>query len=291
MPKRLITYLMSGPAHLPYLVASLSTLRDWAKDATVQVVAWPESHEVVSRMCGDVRLGVDSVVRREPEYRGHCDQFLDKLRLVQSVSGYDSVLYLDADTTVHGPLTPLFEAAERCGFAATQFCDWTMRNGIPRSRVAELLKFPEVPECWVRSAVGTPSLPSVNGGVWAAVPESAALDSWRRWTEPCLSLFIADERVLHVVVAKYRACGYLGVLNGRYNCSPKYQPAGLPDAEVVIRHYHGDSNVRPDKSPYGWELWAPIWRACLDEDLGGCRDWWRGVGNKWMGRLAREGLL
>jgi hypothetical protein len=276
---------MSGPAHLPYLMASLVTLRKhWSGQVIVN--AWPESYRFISDLDSELSVAVQ---QRSPEYRGKNDQFLDKMKVVMQCHPNDVVLYLDADTTIHGDLSPLFESAEKTGFCATQFCGWRSNEGIARGRVADLLKYPKIPKELVQEVIDH-LWPSVNGGVWAAKPTSPVLPLWYEWTKVCIDRFIADECVLHVLMAKFWPDEMYVLQGGRWNCSPleKFQPKGLCDEDVVIRHYHGDSNVRPDKSEKGFRLWWPIWEECLRKDVGGCRGWYQGVGNKWMDGLYRE---
>ena len=294
---RLVVFLVSGRPHLPYLICSLRTLREhWS--GPVMVAAWPESYEVVAQIASDYAIHAEAV-RREPEYRGHCDQFLDKIQLVREQRNSRAVLYIDADTTIHGPLDVLFEKAESCGFCATQFNDWTMgKNGIPQSRIKTLLEFPEIPRELIEAAVGA-AWPSVNGGVFACHPQSPVLEEWHRLAYAARRTYIADEKVLHLMVAKYAGLGQIDVaLGGRWNCSPRFQPKNLPDSEVVIFHFHGDSNVkwfvedgrRVWKARRGFELWWPIWQRCLTDDVGGCRGWWWSCGNKWLDKIEKEGV-
>ena len=71
-----------------------------------------------------------------------------------------------------------------------------------------------------------------------------------------------------------------------YNCSPmKYQPKNLKDEDVIIRHFHGDSNVRTNKSEKGWNLWRPIYQECLEKNVGGMAEWRGKIKNKFMSRL------
>jgi hypothetical protein len=94
-----------------------------------------------------------------------------------------------------------------------------------------------------------------------------------------MDIFIPDETVLHLLVWLYgvesHSIGYPLKLaeGGTWNCSPKYQPERLSDDQVVIRHYHGHSNVRPNKSQKGFDLWWPIFQQCLGENVGGMFDW------------------
>lgn len=279
-----VFYLMSGPAHCPYLAASLLTLRRWW-NGPVRVYAWPESLEIARQVCLDRRVRA-KVLGIYPDYRGKNDQFIDKI--VRGMGQPHTSLYLDADTTVHGSVNALLEAAEGCGFCATQWNDWMTNVGMTRGRVLSLLEYPEVAA--LARVVADESWPSLNGGVWAARPDSPVLKQWHRGTLACSTprhTFIADEKVLNVLQAEFVPIERMAVaLGGRWNCSPKYHPAGLPDEDVVVRHYHGDSNVRPDKSRRGLELWWPTWRECLRLDTGGCRSWWRECGNRWLRKLG-----
>ena len=288
---REIAYLISGRPHLPYLVASLWTLSEhW--DGPVVISAWKESFDMVKAIVDEIGPPSNAVpmnirvAKREPEWRGRNDQFLDKIHMVMEAEA-DVVLYLDADTTIHGDLSPLFEHAERCGFCATQFCNWSMQ-GMAGSRVKKLLEFPEIPRHYINRLFDSPGWPSVNGGVWAAKPSSPVLPQWYGWTDACKKdMFIADEAVLHVCSAAFCPEGQMSILcGGVFNCSPKYQPAEVADESVRVWHYHGDCNTRLNKSQKGYDLWWPIWQSCLDNNVGGCAEWQSSVvGNKWMKQL------
>lgn len=285
MPKRCIFYVTSYPPHLPYLVCSLYTLRNWWSD-DVKIFAWQESREIVERIAKEPSLCV-TAVPHDAAYRGHCDQFADKITIPQLLTEYDSVLYLDADTTIHGDLSLLFDLAEQYGFCATQFNNWTMANGIPRSRVNTLREFPEIPVDAIDTVTNNHDWPSVNGGVWAARPNSLVLPIWHKWTMASVKTFICDEKVLHVLVPQFCESGQIWVLTGgAYNCSAmkKYQPADLPDEDVVVWHYHGDSNCRPDKSPDGCLRWRSIFEETVRRNIGGIRDWYRNVGNRFLNK-------
>lgn len=284
-----IVYLMSGPAHLPYLVCSLVTLRrHWSGPVTVH--AWEESGQLARRICADPRLNIE-FCPRVPDYRGKNDQFLDKIQLIQSHPSSDVVLYLDADTTIHGRLDDLFESAVMFGFTATQFNDWRAGSRLMAGRLRELFAFPQINPHLVERAIVTNML-SVNGGIWCARPDSPVLKMWYNWTMEANSTFIADEKVLHLMVLHWEQTGEIDVLaGGRWNCSPKYQPSYLTDEQVVIRHYHGDSCVRPSKSQRGFDLWFPVFRRCVMDNVGGIADWWNGVGNKWMSRMNLKQVL
>jgi hypothetical protein len=187
--------------------------------------------------------------------------------------------------------------AEAAGFCATQWNDWTLGPGLARGRVTELGDVPGIPKRAVERALGM-VMPSVNGGVWAARADSPVLPLWHEWTVAAKGRFIADEKVLHLMVERFAPQGMLRVaLGGRWNCSPKFQPKGLADADVVIRHYHGDSNVKRFrgrdgqvawKSKRGYDLWWPLFKRCLAENIGGMAEWVLEVGNKHIDSLLKE---
>ncbi len=286
-----IMYLMSHPAHMPYLITSLFTLqKHW--QGRVVVNAWKESFGMVERVLHELNKssnGFSMDIRaelQEPTWRGKNDQFLSKIEMAMS-STADTVLYLDADTTIHGDLTPLFEHAERSGFCATQFCGWKM-DGMALNRVKKLSLFPEIPQENIEHLSQNPGWPSVNGGIWAASPASPVLPEWYRWTDMAKKdVFIADEAVLHVCASVFCPLGEMTILcGGHFNCSPMYQPKSLPDEAVRIWHFHGDSNTRPNKSQKGYDMWWPIWQECLCENIGGCGEWQNSeIRNKWMKQL------
>jgi len=285
--KREIFYLISGPAHLPYLITSLWALKDhWQGDVIIH--AWPESYDLIKQMDLDIRLPITNVCKREPAYRGKNSQFLDKIIVAQE-SKADITLYLDADTIVQGCLDPLFEYADQYGFAATQFCDWVTTGRTIGRRIKDLEKFIELDQSLIEIATKQ-SWPSVNGGVWATRPSSSVLPLWYEWTMAAKTTFIADEKVLHLMMLKFSSTREMVVLcaNGKWNCSPLHQSEKLADGDVIIRHFHGDSNVRPRKTQKGFDLWEPLYRECLELNVGGIADWIGTIKNKHM---RRAGLL
>lgn len=288
-----IIYLMSWPAHLPYLLVSVHTLRQHY-NGDIVIYAWPASFPIVDEIRRDKRLGIDRVVLREPTYMGKNDQFLDKIKLAQELKDeVDTVTYLDADTTIHGDLSILSNMARQYGFVATQFSGWVTNGNTIRGRISELRKFPEIDEKLI-DQISIETWPSVNGGVWCACPESAVLEQWYQWTMIAKNLFIADEKVLHIMQPMFfprqmmtTICG-----NGRYNCSAKFQPSDLPNEKVVVYHYHGDSNVRPqNKSQRGYDLWWPLYVECMKKNIGGIARWRKEVKNKWMDKLETEVMI
>jgi hypothetical protein len=282
--KTVVNYLTSYTPHLPYLTVSLFTLRQHYS-GPVTVYAWPESYDLVCKIADDRRLNIE-VAHHDPKYRGKNDQFLDKILVMNETPYADVALYLDADTMINGSLDYLFQSANISGFTATQFNDWKMDSNVIRGRINSLLPFmpsshlPYVLHC-VESSIQT--LPSVNGGVFACKPSNEILAEWYDLAWAARSCFIADEAVLHTLVPKHWPVKKMDLaMHGVYNCSPKFQPAKLPDSDVRIWHFHGDSNVRPQKSQRGVDLWWPVYTECLTREIGNMPSWINQINNKWI---------
>jgi len=286
--KESVVYLMSGAAHVPYLMVSVKTLRNYYK-GPIRIYSWPESFSFVSRAFSDRRLSDGVEVRfRKPVYNGRNGQFLDKIRLARELEELDLMIYLDADTTIHGSIEELFDVTRRKKFLATQFNQWTTNNSIIRKRLDEFLRgFGGEAEEVLRRKMKERAWPSVNGGVWGAVTGKGnrCLEIWERWTTVGMSQFIPDEKVLHFVVMSFEDVGIM--TGGRWNCSPiRKFSEGIDDP--VIYHYHGDSNVRPNKSPDGFERWWRLYQECREDNLGGVLDWEGKVGNRWLNQLLER---
>lgn len=281
-----VVYLMSGPAHLPYLVASLHSLRKHYA-GEVQIHAWEESFDIVQRIADDPQLGDVNAYPRKPALRRSDGvksnaQFFDKIQLMASVPHSEWNVYVDADTLVMGSIDVLLgPITPSTSFMATQFNDWRTGGGVIAKRLHDLNQFADRDiRCHVdRVILG--NYPSVNGGVFACRRNSGILTQWYAWCMLCRSSFIADEKCLHLFSGT-SGSGFEVLQGGAYNCSPKYQPKELRNEDVAIWHFHGDSNVRPNKCQRGVDMWYPVWQQCLDANVGGCRDWWHTCRNKYL---------
>jgi len=287
-----VVYLTSATPHLPYLVVSLKTLREhW--HGQVRVFAWPESIDLVREIAKDERLGIVAELsepayraRRDERRQGKNDQFIHKIRLMQNIADVDLALYLDADTSVHGSLSPLFRVARRFSFVATRFSSWTTAGKVVKSRIKRLREFPKINQSYVEEVLRLP-WPSVNGGVFCCSPQSYVLKTWEEWTWEARHVFIADEAVLHILQPMFLRSGQMYVWpDGRFNCScnSRWLPEKLGTHEIVVWHYHGDSNVRPAKhGGHAYRRWWPLWQKCLEENWGNCREWAPCEANGWLG--------
>lgn len=281
---------MSGNAHAPYVVVSLRSLRQHY-DGPIEIFAYPESIEVMEQIAKDPRVDAKATLWM-PDYRGKNHQFWNKIEVMQSLMSGTNI-YLDADTLIRGPLDLLFEMNGQHEFVATQFCDWKSNGGLISKRISSLLGkgLNETAICFV---LDNP-LPSVNGGVFSCRPDSNVLWEWLGWTTVTReSVFIADETCLHALAGLYYEMPEMFAIleGGAYNCSPKHQPKNLKDEDVKIWHFHGDSNVRPDKCKKGVEMWIPELLSCLDVNFGGILEWFGEAAkqNKYLSKLEIPGI-
>jgi len=251
----------------------------------VKVFAWPESIPIARQLAADKQIQAEAI-EVIPAYRGRNDQFLHKITLMrEQLSGPN--LYLDADTLVNGSLTEMFSNAQFFGFAATQFCDWDTSGGLIRGRIEKLREFPKIDKALI-DLVTTEIRPSVNGGVFACMPDSPVLPLWHEWSYEARSVFISDECVLHLMAVMFDPDDQLTVMPGIFNSSPKYVPQSETN-RVRLWHGHGDCWVRPAKSREGWAMWSVAMREALKLNVGGIQSWYKGVNNKYLNELIDKG--
>jgi len=284
-----VIYYVSGPAHLPYLVCSLYTLRKhW--DGKVLIYVWPQSAEIVSRIAVDPRLSAYWKFRPEAggsnrfaKLNGKKRQALDRILVMQEQR--EVTLYLDCDTTIHGPLHVLMDLASQHGYAATQWCDWTTLGNRVSKRLARLRLFRDIDQRLVEELLKN-RYPALNCGVVACRPDSPVLSMWLMWSEIASSMFIPDEVAQHLAMPKFNMAEFVVATDlGKWNSSPHLKSAQLKHEDVSIYHYHGSSCCRPDKSKRGCDLWLPIYDECLRENVGGMAEWRGEVSNKHLDKV------
>lgn len=294
-----VFYVMSGPAHLPYLLVSLIHLRKHY-DGPVLVYAWPETYGYVESIAKDRAL---RITPREwsPERRGKNAQFECKQQVAMSLADeFGKVIYLDADTMpMQSPeyLTRVMDHPTR-EFVATQFNEWESSGKLVRTRVGRLRGIPSIPGELLDSLSVHP-WPSVNGGVFACRPKSFILSEWHALTRDARSVFISDECVLHVMVAKYSNLSTMKHetplfvwRGGDSNASPKYWKSKRDRRDHLVRmwHFHGDCNVRPKKSEKAVRIWWPQYQEAISNNSGNAKDWIGEVApqNKFLSNLIAD---
>lgn len=279
--RRVVTYLMSNPPYLHYLVVSLMTLREYY-DGDIEVVAYPQSFELVNKIAEDPDLRIKPCFW-EPSWTKKNSQFINKIQVCQ-VKNCSSRVYLDADTTIHGPIDLLFERAEQYGMCITQFNQWLSNSRIIRQRVERLLAYPEINKQAILEVLHL-SCPSPNGGIFSCVPDSPVLPIWQQWSYAARDIFICDEAVLHILPRVFPTDMLHVELGGRFNCSHKWDDQV---SDPIIYHYHGNSCTRPDKSPRACEAWFRQYARALDLNVGNIQRWRHEAVNPYMQALKEH---
>ena len=284
---RCIHYMLSDTPHGPYLVVSLDSLKDWYSGPIV-LHGWEETgaYDVVKEIAQDKRLGDIRVEKRAPAFRGHGDYWVDKIDIMMAQRGMDSSVLLDADTVIVGSIDHIFEATERTGYAVTQFCDWKTTNNIIKNRVKRLRPFTDLNQSLIEDCLQTP-YPSPNVGIFGCVYESPVMKTWRRWSYIAREIFIADESTMQALSPPFVREGVCEIIDGRWNCSTmRFQH--VPDEDVHIWHGHGNSFLRPTKSPKGHKMWWDRFEKAKEENLGNILNWLNRHDSKWMRRCLKD---
>lgn len=285
MTNKTIFYHVSGRPHLPYLVVSLHTLRQYW-DGEIRVYAWPESIETVRQIGIDKTLDIWPIADPCIEGRTKGSYYLPKIRIAQKLHDCNVALYLDCDTSIAGPLNGLFDAAEKKGFACTQFNKWKSTQRVIQNRLGRLRKFDAIPGDAL-DELAKEGWPSLNCGIWATQPNSKILPVWYDYTALSRGIFIPDEMCLHILMVTMP--NDMQVISGRYNTSPKYQ--SFPDDEIKVWHYHGDLAVRMKangiKSFEGYQRWFQLFEEVCQRNIGGINEWLPTCGNASLFELMR----
>lgn len=268
-----VIYLLTGAAHAARMVVSLWNLRKRNTDLPVTVyTTTKESHLVAQHCIGDSRLGnVNHRITTELAIRKN-RQFITKVHLLP-VSPYDVVLYLDCDTLPIADVSPVLDAAEQYGFAATQFCNWVTTGSKITKRLTSLVdcidddnQIKQSAERQRDDCLSHP-YPSVNGGVFATRRDAPILLEWYRLAMAGRRSFICDESALHLVLRDHEHTIMEG---GHWNCSGHLGGEVEKTGPVNIWHFHGEKHIKRDSSR---EIWLPAFTECWDLDVAGIRSW------------------
>lgn len=281
--KKCCYYLITGPSHLANLAVSLISLRNhWQGEIVVH--AWPQSIDIATKICADPNIDA-RCEERTAAYQRKNAQEIAKIAYIQEMHEWDQIVYIDADTIIRKPITPLFdECNTHEGFVGTQFCDWFMRQGIPRRRVERLRGIPGIHQGCVELAL-KPQRYSYNSGIFACRPSSRVLPVWGEWTTLSKHIYISGETALHAVAMMFPI---MTMTNGVYNNSPIFQSKTLSDSEVAIWHFHGDCNVRPNKSERGTAIWYQDFEKVMARNIGEIQSWVTSIGNEFLCDLLKQ---
>jgi hypothetical protein len=271
--RRGVLYFLRGSKHASVLVCSLASLRNHWQGPVMLACGDDEAIDLAQKIASDSRLcenfSFHKFIGDDAASTGkkHGSAYATKTLLPQVgavITGWEQTLFLDADTLVVGPLDELWPR-HNGEVVLTQFCDWVSTG----TRIAgRLEKWRGVAPEYVERMVGR-EFPAINTGVMAWCEDGG--DFAAQWREMCLRnvSFICDELACQLVFPDHD----VRVLNDRFNCSPVYSL--IPDAtahqdDVRIWHGHGGKFAKKDS---GWAIWEPYYRAALELNLAGIRDW------------------
>lgn len=259
-----VCYLLTGRKHAVRLAVSLWSLRRHYDGPITVFTTRPDSHEIGQRLARDRRLAVEH--REFPQqHRTKNGTFLTKIAILKKVP-YETSAFLDADTLVVGDIAPLFEASPSAPFVATQFADWTTDRRVIRRRV-ERWRTLSQNRCtdaeWKEMIdAALQARPAINSGVFAVRKEATLIDDWYELARIGRRTFICDEIALQILLPRYPH----RLLDCRFNCSPIY---AADCSDVRIWHMHGGKHLRANAR----RRWWPACLECLQENIGGIRDW------------------
>jgi hypothetical protein len=271
MSNQRVIYLITGPSHIPYLVASVWSLRQrGGYVGEVLVPTHPESQDVMDQVANDERLGITWVPRKKPEDIRRNSTFVDKVRVLGDYADSGCV-FLDADTLVMKPIDALFQCLQDHPMVVPQFSDWTCTKGVVKKRIHRVMTAIGTSHAqYLYNRVVNNAYPSVNNGVLAC-RDSPLLDEWDAMATAASRCFIPDESTLHLLTGTpdFESSSIVLPHTAGFNESPKYGKCEDP----VIWHFHGDSHVRPSKCPAGVRRWWPIFLDALNENAGDMQEW------------------
>ncbi len=175
---------------------------------------------------------------------------------------YEETVYLDCDTLIAGDLSPLWEFPNPEYVMATQFCNWKSQGRTISKRIRSWLDtHPDL----VPSALAFG--PAINTGVFAFTRHSRIFERWSQVAEEGRKHFIPDELAMQLLVPHYPHV----ILDGRFNCSPRYGNPNAPDVRII--HFHGGRHLnRNGEAPSGYR-WIEQYRSVYDQNLGHIQAW------------------
>lgn len=240
-------YQLVGCKHATMLAISLFSLRRYHKDDPVHLLCGDEESFRVGMMLLNSSLGENIKLTSwdAPREGGKGQQHANKTLGVEK-SPFDRTIFLDADTTIHSRLDPLWPTGDEVHL--TRFSTWQTTGNTMKGRLnAWYHVMPQKVE-WI---VNHP-LPAINTGVFSFSRRSH--DYLSRWKEVTMMnpTFMSDELAAQLIFTDFPH----SIHSDRWNFSPKYSTPNKIPYKVV--HYHGFQHARPDKSS-GYKIWLPLY--------------------------------
>ena len=272
-------YMLTGNKHAAMMVVSLMTLRRHY-DGPVAIIWGDEAADRVACEI-DIEKRLAPVLRvgwKAPTGGGKGLQHANKCRLFD-LSPFERTVFLDADTTVHGPINELLPRVGTEEVRLTQFCDWVTTGRKINSRIQQ---YKDILPGEV-AAMTAHAYPAVNTGTFGFSNLSGGYFAELMRVCKAKPVFMADELAAQLIFPKYPHV----VLDDRYNWSPVYSHSQQANARII--HYHGSAHCRPDKG-IGCSIWPPLFREAWDQNLAGIREW-APAGDRHLRRwMEKEGI-
>lgn len=241
-----VCYFNNGTKCLLRLAVSLRTLRDHY-DGPVTILDG-NGQEELKAIASDSEADIKPVQIRQ--LRRHTAYSAKPAAVRQSP--YDTTVFMDADTTVHGAIDELFNLAPQTCVVLTQMSDWMTDKPMIAERIYKFWGLRGDVNHLIEKIRVAP-MPAINTGV-LAVHGTTAVESWETVTQVRFGEFIADEIGMQIAFA-----GMVGglVLTDEWNYSPIYGKS--KDPRIV--HYHGKKHTRPEALSFWHEPFLDTWHS------------------------------
>lgn len=249
-----VVYLISGGRHWAVLVTSVMTLRDWYSGPVSVIATDDKGREIAKKISSDRRLQVEAVEMPHGKVKRNAG-YANKTRLWE-YSPFHSTVFLDADTTIQGPVDELFSQCDE--MVLTGWGGWVSQGKMMAGRIRKWEK--QCPEM-VQRMIASP-WPAINTGVFGFTKDTLMVRDWWDVTKRNVC-FICDEIAAQLMYPDYP----VRLLTDRWNCSPWCGQTKADKANVL--HYHGRKHLRDGNR----EHWYPHYQKAVDGNYAGIADW------------------
>lgn len=260
-----VVYMLTGSRPGVQLVVSLMTLRRHYHGPVCLLIGDAEAACIVDRIVAGERLEGFPTECREwnaPVGGGKGLQHANKANLLD-LSPFTRTIFLDADTTIHGPFNELLPRAGTEEVRLTQFSEWVSSGHRISGRLEQYRDL--LPREVALAQSNT--YPAINTGTFGFSTLSRRYFAELKRVCSEKPVFMADELAAQLIFVGYPHC----VLDDRWNHSCLYGTRlGRDESDVRIWHWHGQKHVRADS---GKRIWVPLFMEAWDRNISGIREW------------------
>lgn len=259
-----IQMMLTGTRPAAQLVVCLMTLRRQYPNVPVSIlVGDDEAGAVVRRLIDDqAEFGPITSVRWEAPRGTKGIAHANKSKLFE-FSPFQRTIFLDADTTIHGPFNELLPRAGTEEVRLTQFSEWVSSGHRISGRLEQYRDL--LPREVALAQSNT--YPAINTGTFGFSTLSRRYFAELKRVCSEKPVFMADELAAQLIFVGYPHC----VLDDRWNHSCLYGTRlGRDESDVRIWHWHGQKHVRADS---GKRIWVPLFMEAWDRNISGIREW------------------